>query len=310
MKVIQIHRYGKPEELTLVDLPIPSIQHKQLLIQNHVASINPYDCMVRSGSMWFMEGFRFPKVLGSEAAGVVVKVGSGIRNFNVGDRVIVFTGRRNAYAEFLAVGEENVTALPDSISYSEGAALPVAGCTAYDVLNILGHVKPRQRILVYGAYGSVGSFAIQLAKNIGASVVGVTSTANVDVVRGLGADHVVDYTTADFRALPFKYDLIFDTPSALKYDDVKYMLTSPGMYVATLPSPIRVLQQLFSTTNHRKAKVIFANPTVAKIKYLTKMIADHKLKVILDREYPIEEMIEAHKYCETKRAKGKITVRF
>lgn len=310
MKAIQISKYGKPDSLTLVNLPIPKIGPNELLVQNRVAAINPYDCMVRSGSMWFMEGFRFPKILGSESTGIVIEVGEEVKQFKVGDRVIVCTGRRNAYAEYLAVTAESLSSLPDNLSFNEGAALPVAGCTAYDALHLLGDIKPQQKVLVYGAYGSVGSFAVQLAKLAGAFVVGVCSTPNLAFVKALGADEVVDYTTTYFRTLPFKYDLIFDTPSVLKFSDVKDVLSDPGVYIVTLPTPFRMASQLLSLTKRKKLKVVFANPTAEKITYLSNLVSEGRMKVVLDREYPIEQIAAAHYHSETKRARGKITFRF
>jgi NADPH:quinone reductase-like Zn-dependent oxidoreductase len=310
MKAIQIYSYGKPEKLTLVDLPIPTIKPTELLIQNKVAGINPFDCMVRNGSMWFMEGFRFPKILGGESSGVVVKIGSAITQYRVGQRVVVFTGRKNAYAEYLAVTEASLSSLPDNMSFNEGAALPIAGCTAYDALYLLADIKPQQWVLVYGAYGSVGSFAVQLAKLAGAFVVGVCSTPNLTSVKALGADEVVDYTTTDFRTLLLKYDIIFDTPSVLNFSGLKEVMNDPGVYIATLPTPSRMASQLLTSTKSKKLKVVFANPTSEKITNLSTLVNEGRMKVILDKEYPIEQISAAHHHSETKRAKGKITVRF
>lgn len=310
MKAILIYKYGKPENLTLVDLPLPRPKANEVLVQNMVASINPYDCMVRSGSMWFMEGFRFPKVLGGESAGIVKEVGEKIKSFKAGDRVIVYTGRGNAYAEYVAVPEVMVTVLPETLSYSEGAALPIAGSTAYDALHVLGNIKPGQRVLIYGAYGSVGSFAVQLSKLAGAFVTGVCSTSNLSGVKALGADEVIDYTTSDFKTSIKKFDIIFDTPSVLKFREVKHLMTETGILIATLPSPGNMFYQLISTKKGKKVTTVFAKPTIQKIDYLSNLVSERKLKVILDKEYPIEQIAEAHHYSETKRAKGKIIVRF
>lgn len=310
MKVVHLYKYGRPENLTLVDLPIPKIMPNELTVQNVVAAINPYDCMVRSGSMWFMSGFRFPQILGCESAGVVKEVGEEVKQFKAGDRVIVCTGRKNAYAQYLAVSESMVTKLPESVSFSAGASLPIAGSTAYDALHLLANIKPEQRVLINGAYGSVGSFAVQLAKLAGAHVTGVCGTTNLSGVKALGADEVVDYTTTDFGTLNRKFDIIFDTPSALKYNEVKHFLTRTGVYLATLPSPVNMFYQLVSIKNGKKVKTVFAKPTIQKIEILSNLVQERKLKVILDREYPVEQIAEAHRYSETKRAKGKIIIKF
>lgn len=307
---MHIYTYGRPENQRLVDLPVPKIQPNELLVQNVVAAVNPYDCMVRSGAMWFMEGFRFPKILGCESAGIVKEIGEKVVHFKPGDRVIVCTGRRNAYAEYLAVPEGMVTILPDSVSFSEGASLPIAGSTAYDALYELGNIRAGQNVLINGAHGSVGSFAVQLAKLAGAYVTGVCSTANLSGVKALGADEVIDYTTSGLKLLSRKFDIIFDTPSVLKYKEVKHLLTGNGVYLTTLPSPVTMLYQLLSGKNGKKVKTVFAKPTIQKIDFLSNLVHEKKLKVLLDREYPVEQIAEAHRYSETKRAKGKIILRF
>lgn len=309
MKAVYLHRYGKPENLTLVNLPMPKLKTGELLVQNTVASINPYDCMVRSGSMWFMEGFHFPKILGCESAGVVKQISEAVKKVKVDDRVIVCTGRRNAYAEYLAVPERMIARLPGSVTFSEGAALPVAGCTAFDALHKLGNVRPEQHVLINGAYGSVGSFAVQLARLAGAYVTGVCSTSNIEGVKALGADEVIDYTTTDIKELSRKFNIIFDTVGVLRFNEVKHLMTETSILIATLPTPGNMIRQITKKSG-KKVATVFANPTIQKIEFLTNLVNEGKLKVLLDREYPIEQIAEAHRYSETKRAKGKIIVSF
>lgn len=310
MRAVHIYRYGKPENLTLVDLPMPKIRPKELLVQNMVTAVNPYDCMARSGAMWFMEGFRFPKILGCESAGLVKEVGHAVKDVKAGDRVVVCTGRRGAYSEFLAVSEDLATILPEHVSFGAGASIPIAGSTAYDALHDLGNIKPGQRVLINGAYGSVGSFAVQLAKLAGAFVTGVCSTSSMASVQALGADEVIDYTTTDIKALNSTFDIIFDTPSVLPFNQVKHLLTDTGAFIATLPSPVNMVNQLLSTRNSKKVRTVFAKPTPEKISSLLTLVNEHKLKVVIDREYPVEQLAEAHRYSETKRARGKILIKF
>lgn len=310
MKAAVLYRYGKPELLTVANLPTPEIKQNELLIHNAVAAINPYDCMVRSGAMWFMEGFRFPKILGGECAGRVVKVGETVRNYKVGDRVVVLTGRSRAYAEYVVATELMLAPLPENITYSEGAALPIAGCTAYDALYKLGNLKAGQQVLIYGAYGSVGSYAVQLAKLEGATVTAVCSAPNLHGVQEIGADYVIDYTTTEISVLKKKFDIILDTPSVLKFSRVREMLSQRGVYIATLPSRSGMFNQALTSFQSKKSKTIFADPNNKKIKHLINLVSNRKLKVILDTQYPIEQIAEAHAYSETKRAKGKITITF
>ena len=198
MKAIVIQRYGPPDVLKVVELPTPTPKAGEVLIENKAISINPYDCMARNGDMKMLEGFRFPKILGGECAGEVVETGVGVNDFRKGDRVIAFTGRNGAYREFVNLAATKCVALPDGVSFAEGASLPIAGTTAYDALHRLGKITSNQHVLIYGAYGSVGSFAVQIAKLAGAKVTAVCSTSSVEKVRALGTDDVIDYTKDNF----------------------------------------------------------------------------------------------------------------
>ncbi len=224
--------------------------------------------------------------------------------------VVVCTGRRNAYAEYLAVPEACVTLLPEGVNFNEGSSVPIAGSTAYDALHLLGAIKPGHCVLINGAYGSVGSFAVQLAKLAGAFVTAVCSTSNLLNVKSIGADEGIDYTNTDLNTLNKKFDIIFHTPSVLLYNKVKHLLTDTGTFITTLPSPATMVLQLTSTKRGKKVMTVFAKPTPEKISLLLSLVNEHKLKVVIDREYPVEQFAEAHRYSETKRAKGKIIVIF
>ena len=310
MKAISIDAYGPPEVLKLVEMPMPKIKANEVLVKNVVASINPYDWMVRNGSMWFMAGFKFPKILGGETAGVVAEVGHAVKEFRVRDRVIVFLGRAGGYAEYVAVSESKVIALPNGVSFRYGAALPIAATTALDALYELGKIKRGDHVLINGAYGSVGSFAVQLAKEVGAHVTAVCSGVNFDGVKQLGADEVIDYTKTNFTENGKKYDLIFDTPSVLKFSDTKKSLKENGILINTLPSPLGMINMALNAVRKQKFKIIFADPTKLKIVKLVQWVSEGKLKVVIDREYPLDKMAEAHHHSETKHAKGKIIVNF
>ena len=310
MKAISLDAYGPPEAFKLVEMPMPKIKANEVLVKNVVASINPYDWMVRNGSMWFMAGFTFPKILGGETAGVITEVGPAVKEFKVDDRVIVFLGRAGGYAEYVAVQESKVIPLPEEVTFSYGAALPIAGTTALDALYELGKIKLGDHVLINGAYGSVGSFAVQLAKSAGAHVTAVCSGVNFDGVKQLGADETIDYAKTNFLDNGKRYDIIFDTPSVLKFDDAKKSLKGNGMLISTLPSLLGMINMALNAVRKKKFKIIFADPTKPKILKLAQWVREGKLNVIIDREYPLEKMAEAHRHSESKHAKGKIIVNF
>lgn len=309
MKAIVIQRYGPPDVLEVVELPTPTPKAGEVLIENKAISINPYDCMARNGEVKMLEGFRFPKILGGECAGEVVETGVGVKHFRKGDRVIAFTGRGGAYREFVTIPAAKCVALPEGVSFAEGASLPIAGTTAYDALHRLGKMKSSQNVLIYGAYGSVGSFAVQIAKLAGAKVTAVCSTSSVEKVKALGADVVVDYTRENFLDSSVRFDIVFDTPHVLPFGKTKKVLNESGILIGTMPSPMSMLTQMSTLFSKQKYKVIFADPTPEKIALLAGLVKEGKLKVIIDREYGFDELPQAHRYSETKRAKGKIIIR-
>ena len=161
MKAILIRSYGPPDVLEVVDLPTPTLKSGEVLIENKAFSINPYDCMARQGEMKMLTGFRFPKTLGCECAGEVVGIGSGVTQFKPGDRVIAYTGRTGSYAQLISRPVTDLIPLPAGVSFDEGASLPIAGTSAFDCIHVLGKVKNGSRVLINGAYGAVGSFAVQ-----------------------------------------------------------------------------------------------------------------------------------------------------
>lgn len=310
MKTVQIDRYGSPEVLHIVDRPIPEIGKHEVLVRHEVISINPYDALARQGKAWFLEGFRFPKTLGCEGSGVVERVGDDVRGFKPGDAVITFTGRRGAYAEYVALPADKLVVLPSGVSLDEGAALPLTGTCAYDALHSLGKIKLGHRVLIYGASGSMGSFATQLAKHAGAHVTAVTSTPNVAAVAQLGADVVIDYRKTDFTLLPEKYDLVLDAPHVLRFAAVKNCLAHKGTMITTVPSPGSMLRQILNRDEGKKLRILFARPTSEGVARIAGMVARKEIRVIIDRKYPLADIAEAHRYSESGRAKGKILVSF
>ncbi len=311
MKAVIINKYGSKDELKLVELPQPSIKPNEVLVKNHYTSVNPWDYKVRNGSMKIITGNKFPKILGTESAGVVEQVGNNVKDFKKGDRVIAITGIKiGSYAEYLALPASSVAKLPDNVSFEEGATLPVVASTAFNALHALGKIKAGDDVLINGAYGGVGIAAVQLAKLAGANVTAICSTQNTNNVAALGADKVIDYTKENVYSISQQFDIVFDTVSNLDFGKIKAMLKPQGVMINTLPTPKAMLIQLFTSFSAKKFKSINNNPTAENISLLAKLVADKKLRVIVDREYTLDQLPEAHQYSETGKAKGKILVKF
>ncbi|MGD1911890.1 MAG: NAD(P)-dependent alcohol dehydrogenase [Rivularia sp. (in: cyanobacteria)] len=311
MKAMVIRKYGSANVFEYEEVEAPKIKPSELLVKVHAAGVNPVDWKIRKGMLKIITGNKFPMILGFDLAGVVLEVGSQVSDFQVGDEIYGSLGvPGGAYAE-LAVIPQTVAALkPTNISFEEAAALPVAALTALQSLREKANIQRSQSVLINGASGGVGIFAVQIAKALGAEVTGVCSSKNLDFVKSLGADSLIDYTQQDFTQIRAQYDIILDAVGKQTFDNCKKILKPKGVYVTTLPTlsnlvPI-VLTNLFGT---KRAKFILAQPTTADLLYLNELIETGKLRVVIDCIYPLQELATAHTYSETERAKGKIVIR-
>lgn len=321
MKAAVIYRYGEPEVLQIADVDKPAIKPDQMLVKVHASSINPIDWKIRKGMLKFLTGSKFPLILGFDAAGEVVEIGSQVSRFQVGDAIYARLDQLSggAYAEYAAVAEKVAAAKPSNISYAEAAAVPLAGLTALQALRDKGHLEAGQRVLINGASGGVGSYAVQIAKGLGAAeVVGVCSAKNADLVKSLGADRVIDYKQQDFTQGDksdkygneyTKYDIIFDVVGNRTFDQCKQVLQSKGYYITTQPYPVNFFQSALSSLlpgpNYR---VIVLKSNAADLEFLTTQIEAGKIRSVIDRTYPLAEIAAAHTFGETERTVGKVVI--
>lgn len=310
MKATIINNFGTADELQMAELPMPQTGSDQVLVKNYYTSVNPMDCKVRSGQFKLFAGSKLPKIFGSESAGVIEKAGKNVASFKKGDRVMVGTGFKfGTYAEFVAVNENAVFKLPDEVDFADGATLPCAAGTAHNGLYRTAKIKSGDDVLINGAYGGIGGFAVQLAKLAGTQVTGVCSTENIENVKALKADHVLDYTTQDIYAIDKQFDIVFDTVGKLAIRHALRLVKNGGILVTTVGSFQIMMSMLFNPFRSKKIKSVWNNPTKDDMKMLSTLVADQKLKVIVDREYKLEELPQAHRYSETGKAKGKILVK-
>jgi len=311
MKAVVIHRYGPPEVLQEAEIERPSIQDDQMLVKVRAASVNPIDWKIRQGRLKVLSGWNFPLVLGFDLAGEVVKVGRRVTRFRAGDLIYACLDQLSggAYAEYAAVAERVAAAKPQSLSYEQAAAVPLAGLTALQALRDQGRLKAGQSVLVNGASSGVGTFAVQIAKVLGDRVTGVCSSKNLELVKSLGADQVIDYTQQDFTQEASRYDIVFDVVGKSSFLTCQRCLTSKGVYITTQPLPQQFLQQFLTLFSPgKKAKVILLQSRADDLAYLSDLIEAGKLRSVIDRVYSLSELAAAHTYSETEHAAGKIVI--
>ena len=317
MKAIVYHTYGSPDVLECEDTPKPAPADDQVLIRVRAAAVNPVDRMFR-GSPYlirFFTGLRRPKEIrfGRDVAGQVEAVGRNVTRFKPGDAV--FGSCRGACAEYACAAESALGLKPHDVTFEQAAAVPVAGYTALQGLRDKGRIQPGQQVLINGAAGGVGTFAVQIAKSFGADVTGVCSTRNVGLVRSIGADHVIDYTREDFTRGTQRYDLLFDCAGNRSLTALRRVLQPNGICVL-VGGPhnawrivARVLAALAMSRKAGRTFVMFmAKLSKEDLLVLAGLMEAGKVKPVIDRSYPLAEVPDAMRYLEEGHARGKIVI--
>ncbi|MHB8880157.1 MAG: NAD(P)-dependent alcohol dehydrogenase [Thermodesulfovibrionales bacterium] len=311
MKAVVIDRYGDNDVIGIRDMPKPVPGAEDVLIRVHAASINPVDWKIRQGMTRILTGSKFPKVLGCECSGEVIETGAKVTGLRVGDRVIGFPGIRRlaAFAEYVVVSEKNAFPMSGNISFEEASTLPVAGLTALQSLQKLGHISPDSNVLINGGSGGVGTFAIQIAKIFGARITAVASRPNAPLLKELGADLTLDYRQEDFTKSSERYDIVFDTVSTRSFSECRRVLAPRGVYVNTLPTVSILLYQYgIGFLLEKKARSVMVSPNAADMQWMLQQIEAGRLRVVIDRVYPLDQTAEALAYSETGHARGKVVL--
>jgi len=312
MKAVVIDRYGGNDVVHIREVPSPAAGRSDVLVKVHAASVNPVDWKIRSGKTKILTGRTFPKILGSECAGEIAGMGAGVTLFQKGDQVVVYPGirRLGAFAEYVVAGEQSTFLKPQNITFEQASGIPIAGITALQALRDLGHIEPGKKVVINGASGGVGHFAVQIAKVFGAVVTAVCSGANADFVRGLGADRTIDYVKEDFTKVEEHYDIIFDAVSKRTFGECKRALTPTGIYVTTLPSfSVLLNQYIAGFLTGRKAASVMVRPNAADMGWMRTRLEEGMIRIVVDRVYPLEQIREAFAYSEAGKARGKIILK-
>lgn len=321
MKAIIYTQYGPPEVLKLKDIEKPVPKDNEVLVKVAATTVTAGDSRMRSFtvplSYWLPAriylGFRKPKraILGMELAGEIEAVGKDVKKFKKGDQVFASTIEHGsgAYAEYICLPEDGLLAIkPANLADEEAATIPVGGRTALYFLRE-ANIQPGQKVLIYGASGSVGTFAVQLARYFGAEVTGVCSTSNMELVKSLGADKVIDYTREDFARNGETYDVIFDTVGKSFYPDCMRSLKKDGTYLQAVSAPgISMRMRWTSMTSSRKLVGGGPPPKSEDLVFLRELFEAGKIKPVIDRRYPLEQIVEAHRYVDTGRKKGNVVI--
>jgi NADPH:quinone reductase-like Zn-dependent oxidoreductase len=331
MKAFIMKRYGKKEHLHLTEISEPVVKENDVLVEVHAAGINLLDSKIRDGEFKLILPYKPPIALGHDVAGVVVKAGSRVSKFKVGDEVYARPAdhRIGTFAEFIAINESDVAIKPKELTMEEAASLPLVGLTAWQALIEKAHLKKGQKVFIQAGSGGVGTFAIQLAKQLGASVATTTSNANMDLVKSLGADVAIDYKKDDFETRLHDYDVVLNSQDQ-KTLEKSLRILKPGGKLVSISGPpdpdfadqigapwyVKLFMKLLSSAVRKKAKrlgvsfsFLFMRAEGNQLSQITSLINAGSIRPVIDKIFPFEATNEAMAYVESGRAKGKVVVK-
>lgn len=331
MKAFVLDRYAKKGALRLADIPTPELNDDEVLVEVHAAGVNLLDSKIRDGEFKLILPYRLPTVLGHDVAGVVVKVGPLVRQFRLGDEVYARPDdfRIGSFAEYVPVKEASLALKPKNLTMEEAASIPLVGLTAWQVLVEKAGLKKGQKVFIQAGSGGVGSFAIQLAKHRGATVATTTGTNNVALVKGLGADVVVDYKQQDFEHVLRDYDVVLNSQDGKTLQKALGVLQEGGKLISisgppdpefgravNAPGFVKLVMRLLSAGIRRKSKqrgvsysFLFMRADGAQLREITTLIEAAAIVPVIDRIFPFESTNEAMAYVESGHAKGKVVVK-
>ncbi|MEC1375528.1 NADP-dependent oxidoreductase [Heyndrickxia oleronia] len=330
MRAMVIDRYGKVP-MRLAEMPTPEIGEYEVLAEIHAASINPIDFKLRDGKVKLLVKYKMPLILGNDFSGVVAKVGAKVTRFKVGDEIYgrPRKSKIGTFAEYIAIHEDDIALKPKNLSFEEAASIPLVGLTSYQALKDILQLQKGQKILIQAGAGGVGTFAIQLAKLMGATVATTASEAGANLVKSLGADEIINYKTEQFEEILKNYDAVFDTLGGEILEKSFEVIKSGGKIVSVSGLPNARFGKeygsgffktmLFSMASHKLTALekkynvqytfLFMKPSGEQLRIIANFIETGKIKPIIDRVFPFKDAQKAMEYAESGRAKGKIILK-
>ena len=311
MKAAVIYEYGGPEVLRCEEIPQPVIKANEVLVEVHAASVNPVDWKQRKGNHRLFLKARFPVVPGYDISGRIVDCGANVRGFSAGDEVFTRLTRRfgGAYAEFAAAGESGLALKPGNMDHIHAAAIPMAGQTALQALRDHGRIRPGQQIMIIGAAGGVGHYALQLAKIFRLETTAVCSSKHEKLIEAIKPDHHIDYRMEDYLNGVKRYDIILDAAGIKTFLSCRRALKPGGVYISLLPRPKIIVHKIISVfTEGKKVRTFLQRSSSSDLDFLRKLAEEGKLISVIDSVFPLDRVSEAHKRAESYSSEGKIII--
>lgn len=331
MKAFIIEKYSKKADLILADMPLPALKDNDILVEVHAAGINLLDSKIKSGEFKLILPYKLPLILGHDVAGVVKAVGKNVRKFKTGDQIYarVSDHRIGTFAEFIAIDQKDAAFKPEKLSMEEAASIPLVGLTAWQVLVEKAKISRGQKVFIQAGSGGVGTIAIQLAKYLGAEVATTASSKSFDLLKGLGADRIIDYKNSDFENLLSNYDVVLNSQDQKTLEKSLRVLRSGGKLISISgpPTPdfakeigapwfVKIILTLISSGIRKKAKsknvdysFLFMRAEGEQLGKIAALIDAGIIKPVVDKVFPFEKTLEALSYVESGRAKGKVVVK-
>lgn len=311
MRAVGLRRYGPPEVLEALEVERPEPGSDGVLIRVAAAGVNPADCLLRSGGLRLVVRQKMPFVPGADVAGVVEAVGPNVTRFGVGDPVYAMlpSTAGGGYAEYAVAAQGSVAAMPPGLSLGEAAGVPLAALTALQALRDEAALAPGARVLVNGASGGVGTFAVQISRAMGARVTAAASGRNADLIRGLGADEVLDYTREDLTSGEAHYDVVLDVANVMSFRNVRRVLRPNGVFVSVNPFIGRLSPGWLSRfRDGKRIRSVLVRPDSGDLEQIGAWIGAGEVRPVIDRSYPLADAVEAHRLSESRRARGKLVL--
>lgn len=311
MKAAVIYEYGGPEVFRLEEIPEPVLEDNEVLVKVYAASVNPVDWKQRKGNHKFFLKASFPVVPGYDVSGVVERCGSDAVKFKVGDEVYCRLNRKfgGAFAEYAAALESAIALKPKNIDHLQAAGIPLSGQTSLQALRDKGQIRPGMHVMIIGAAGGVGHFALQLAKHYGAETTAVCSSDHPELLKRLRPVHHIDYRRVDYLNASERYDVIFDAAGTQSFLSCKKILKNGGVYITSLPRPKVLYHKLISLfTRGKRVRTLLQRSRSKDLEILANLVEEGKLQVIIDSVHPLDKVSEAHRRAEEYSTEGKIIV--